>query len=324
MAGDPRSVEIEKAIRIAAPREDVYALWSRCDQFPHFMSLVEEVRQLDDDRWHWVVKGPAGKRVEWDATITERRAPERLAWRSDPDSPVQHAGCVRFDDVGSGTRVTVRMSYSPPAGVIGHTIAALFGRDAKRELDADLMRMKAYVETGRPPHDAAAGRRIVRARRPRRRRCARLGNPVRACRRATPVRRDCRPACGVRELEDRAVAVDAHRRRAALAQLGRDLAAGGPGAALEDAGQRQRLRGEAELGAHERRQLVDQGRPSAPAIRPPTGPAGAAAAPGGPARAARSRPRRAAGPPLRYSGSAVSASSSITCTPAHWNGSISE
>jgi uncharacterized membrane protein len=76
---------------------------------------------------------------------------------------VQHEGCVRFDAVGGGTRVTVRMSYSPPAGVIGHTIAALFGRDAKREMDADLMRMKAYVETGHLPHDAANGRREARA-----------------------------------------------------------------------------------------------------------------------------------------------------------------
>jgi len=159
MSGDPHGVEIEKAIHIAAPREQVFELWSQCERFPQFMSLVEEVRQLDDDHWHWVVKGPAGKRLEWDAAVTERRTPERIAWRSEPDAPVQHVGCVRFDEVGKGTRVTVRMSYNPPAGVIGHTVAALFGRDAKRELDADLMRMKAFVETGRAPHDAAQARR---------------------------------------------------------------------------------------------------------------------------------------------------------------------
>jgi uncharacterized membrane protein len=159
LAGDPRSVEIEKAIRIAVPREQVYALWSQCDQFPRFMSLVEEVRRLDDDRWHWVVKGPAGRRLEWDAVVVDRQPPHLLAWRSEPDAPVQHAGCVRFAETGTGTRVTVRMAYSPPAGVIGHTVAALFGRDAKHELDADLMRMKAYLETGHPPHDAAMSRR---------------------------------------------------------------------------------------------------------------------------------------------------------------------
>jgi uncharacterized membrane protein len=155
LTADPHAVEIEKSIRIGVPREQVWALWSQCDQFPRFMSLVEEVRRLDDDRWHWMVKGLAGRRLEWDAAVTERRPPELLAWRSEPDAPVQHEGRVRFDETARGTRVTVRMCYRPPAGVIGHTVAALFGRDARHELDADLMRMKAYLETGRAPHDAA-------------------------------------------------------------------------------------------------------------------------------------------------------------------------
>jgi uncharacterized membrane protein len=158
LSGDSHGVEIEKAIHIAAPREEVFALWSACENFPQFMSLVEEVRRVDGDRWHWVVKGPAGKRIEWQSTITEHVAPSRIAWTTEPDAPVQHVGHVRFHPTARGTRVTVRMSYRPPAGLIGHTLAALFGRDAKQELDADLMRMKAYVETGRAPHDAARGR----------------------------------------------------------------------------------------------------------------------------------------------------------------------
>jgi uncharacterized membrane protein len=47
------------------------------------------------------------------------------------------------------------MSYNPPAGVVGHAVASLFGRDPKQDLDADLMRMKSFIETGVAPHDAA-------------------------------------------------------------------------------------------------------------------------------------------------------------------------
>jgi uncharacterized membrane protein len=162
LSSDPYSVEVEKGIHIAASREQVFEVWSRCEKFPHFMSLVEEVRPLDRDRWHWVVKGPAGKRIEWTSTVTEHEPPSRIAWSTEPDAPVQHAGQVRFDPTARGTRVTVRMSYRPPAGVIGHTLATLFGRDAKQELDADLMRLKAYVETGRAPHDAAEARQAKR------------------------------------------------------------------------------------------------------------------------------------------------------------------
>jgi hypothetical protein len=34
-------------------------------------------------------------------------------------------------------------------------VATLFGADPKAEMDADLLRMKTMIETGRRPHDAA-------------------------------------------------------------------------------------------------------------------------------------------------------------------------
>ncbi len=47
------------------------------------------------------------------------------------------------------------MSYTPPAGWLGHGIAAAFGVDPKHSMDADLVRMKTLIETGHAPHDAA-------------------------------------------------------------------------------------------------------------------------------------------------------------------------
>lgn len=152
---DERGVEIQKAITIAAPREKVFDLWSNYDNFPHFMSFVEAVQRIDETRSHWRVKGPAGTRFEWDSTITELNRPLLLAWRSEPGATVQHKGSVRFDEVKGGTQVTVRMSYNVPGGALAHSLAALLGGDPKQELHADLMRMKSFIETGVPPHDAA-------------------------------------------------------------------------------------------------------------------------------------------------------------------------
>jgi uncharacterized membrane protein len=154
-AGAARTVDIQKSIHIGADRERVYELWTRYENFPHFMSLVKEVRPLGENRSHWVVQGPAGTTVEWDSVVTERIAPQWLAWRSEHGSPVQHEGSVRFDEENGGTRVIVRLSYVPPGGALGHRVATLLGRDPKRHLDADLMRMKTYAETGVPPRDAA-------------------------------------------------------------------------------------------------------------------------------------------------------------------------
>ncbi|HEY5572413.1 MAG TPA: hypothetical protein VIK64_05285, partial [Anaerolineales bacterium] len=48
-----------------------------------------------------------------------------------------------------GTRVTVRMSYTPPAGAVGHAVASLFGVDPKKAMDDDLVRMKSLIEEGK-------------------------------------------------------------------------------------------------------------------------------------------------------------------------------
>jgi uncharacterized membrane protein len=63
---------------------------------------------------------------------------------------------IQFERVNGGTRLDVEMSYTPPAGVLGHVVAKLFGADPKSELDEDLLRMKTFLETGKAPRDAAA------------------------------------------------------------------------------------------------------------------------------------------------------------------------
>ena len=152
-----RPVEQQESIEIAASPEEVYDCWTDYENFPRFMSMVEEVRPLDGDRSHWVVKGPAGTRVEWDSVITDRDRGRVLAWRSEPGSPVTNSGRVRLEPTANGTRATVQFSYQPPGGRIGHAVASAFGRNPKQDLQRDLERMKAFVERGRPGEGALRG-----------------------------------------------------------------------------------------------------------------------------------------------------------------------
>jgi uncharacterized membrane protein len=148
-------LHLEKSIFIDASPETVFTIWSNYEYFPHFMSHVQKVHDLGNGRSHWVVSGPAGTVLEWDATLTAFEPPRLMAWKSEPDSIVQHEGEVRFEPENDGTRVHVRMSYNPPAGVIGNAIASLFNGDPKKQMDEDLLRMKTFLERGVPPHDAA-------------------------------------------------------------------------------------------------------------------------------------------------------------------------
>jgi uncharacterized membrane protein len=94
--------------------------------------------------------------VEFDAEVSAFVPNEAFGWRTLEGSPVAHAGLVRFEALGNRqTRVHIRMSYNPPGGWFGHGVASVFGVDPKRSLDADLMRLKSLIETGRAPRDAA-------------------------------------------------------------------------------------------------------------------------------------------------------------------------
>jgi uncharacterized membrane protein len=152
----PRGITVQKTIHVAAAADQVFGFWTDYQNFPRFMHNVREVQRVAENRSHWVVAGPAGLPVQWTAEVTHVVPGELIEWRSVGGSDVRHHGRVRFEPNGNGgTRVSVELSYIPPAGAFGHAVAAIFGADPKSEMDADLLRMKSMIETGHAPHDAA-------------------------------------------------------------------------------------------------------------------------------------------------------------------------
>lgn len=146
--GDQGMIRVRKSIQIDAPVDEVYNLWSNFENFPRFMHNIDSIRSRGEHS-HWVVKGPAGSKVEFDALTTQMIPNELVAWETTPESTVKHSGQVRFRENQRGTQVNVSMAYTPPAGVAGHAVAALFGKDPKSEMDADLARMKSLLEEGK-------------------------------------------------------------------------------------------------------------------------------------------------------------------------------
>ncbi|HWQ32087.1 MAG TPA: SRPBCC family protein [Blastocatellia bacterium] len=154
--GGRRAIDVCKTININAPVARVFEFWTNYENFPHFMHYVREVRDLGNGRSHWIVSGPAGVPVEWNAVVTDFQPGRVMAWKSEDNSIIQHAGIIRFEASGDNrTRVSIRLSYNPPAGAFGHALARIFGADPKHEMDEDLIRLKTVIETGHAPRDAA-------------------------------------------------------------------------------------------------------------------------------------------------------------------------
>jgi len=129
---------------------DVYQFWRNLQNLPRFMRHLESVEDVGGGRSHWVAKGPAGMRVEWDATIVADDPGKVITWRSLEDADVDNAGAVRFEPApgGRGTIVRVNLDYNPIGGVIGAGIAKLFGEEPEQQMDDDLRRFKQVMEVG--------------------------------------------------------------------------------------------------------------------------------------------------------------------------------
>lgn len=141
---------VGKTVIINRPRHELYDYWRQLEQLPTFMDNVVSIEALDDRRYRWVVKAPAGKTVEWVAAITEDEPGTRIAWASEEGADVPNSGRIDFRDApgGRGTWVTATILYDPPAGVIGKLVATLFQREPAIQARRDLRRFKQLMETG--------------------------------------------------------------------------------------------------------------------------------------------------------------------------------
>lgn len=146
-------IEVVKTMTINRSPDELYRFWRHFENLPTVMRHLESVTVQDDQRSHWVVKGPGGKRLEWDAEVVNDKPGQLIAWQSCEGADVDHWGVVRFVPApgGRGTHVTVELEYEPIGGTFGVTVAKLFGEEPAQQIGEDLRRFKQFMETGEIP-----------------------------------------------------------------------------------------------------------------------------------------------------------------------------
>lgn len=108
--------EHHASVTVNAPINQVYALFTHFNDFPKFMSFVNEVTYYDDQHSHWVADVVG--RHEWDAVNEDWIENRQIGWRS--YNGLENTGRVTFQTVGPMmTQVDVFIAYNPPAGVLG-------------------------------------------------------------------------------------------------------------------------------------------------------------------------------------------------------------
>ena len=146
---DPGAINITESFIVDRPREEVYSFWRRLENLPRFMKHLASVDEYDGKRSHWRAHLPGEiLKLNWNAEITREEENNYIGWQSVEGSMVENAGKVTFHDAlnGSGTELTVDISYFPPAGSLGQGIARLLNGMFEKMVRNDVTNFKHYIE----------------------------------------------------------------------------------------------------------------------------------------------------------------------------------
>ena len=136
------TTKVEKSVVVDVPLSTVYDQWTQFEEFPRFMTGVEQVTQLGDDRLEWVAE-IAGVRRQWIAKILEQVPDRKVAWAAVEGAT--NAGEVTFEAIGpEQTEVHLVLEYEPEglAENVGDRLGIVAG-----QAEGDLERFKGFIES---------------------------------------------------------------------------------------------------------------------------------------------------------------------------------
>ena len=153
-SGGPRrrhaGIDLHISMTIRAEADQVYAFWTNHENFQRVMKHVRDVRVVRNGHIRWVVTGPSGAPMGWEARLVTRAPGRMLAWKTKRGSPPRHRGSVRFIDHRDGTTtLDLEVTYYPDPATRDATTA----RSVKSMVEAELIRMKTALESGIVPSD---------------------------------------------------------------------------------------------------------------------------------------------------------------------------
>ena len=144
------AINIRTSLIVNKPKDEVYAFWRKLENLPLFMKHLASVTEIDSKHSHWeaVIPGNIG-RIKWNAEIVKEEPGYLIGWQSIPNSLINNAGKITFQDAagGQGTELEVVISYHPPAGELGAGLAKALNPVFEKLIRQDVMNFKEYIET---------------------------------------------------------------------------------------------------------------------------------------------------------------------------------
>ncbi|MEU4216041.1 SRPBCC family protein [Actinoplanes sp. NPDC026623] len=135
---------VQQAVEVGAPLHAVYQQLEAFENYPQFMTGVQEVTRVGNDQTHWIME-VEGHRREFDAQITECSMDERVSWtttegpRLSETITLRPMGEMRTQIIA---QLEADVAYLMPSDRHGQATLS-------RQLKADLDTFKDLMEAGR-------------------------------------------------------------------------------------------------------------------------------------------------------------------------------
>jgi uncharacterized membrane protein len=115
-SSEPKVLQFKKSIIIDRAAPELFVAWRNLDVLPDLMTHLKSVTRIGERRSRWVMRGPRGTGVEWEAVITAEEEDRLIRWESVSGSEIERAGSVRFIPAPGrrGTMVIVELEFRPP------------------------------------------------------------------------------------------------------------------------------------------------------------------------------------------------------------------
>lgn len=136
------TTKVDKTVVVNVPLSTVYNQWTQFEDFPHFMSGVESVRQVTDKQLEWKAS-IGGVSREWTAEILRQEPDEVISWAATEGAT--NTGTVTFRPASpDSTEVHLELEYEPEDWVekVGDKLNVVENRAEK-----DLERFKEFIES---------------------------------------------------------------------------------------------------------------------------------------------------------------------------------
>ena len=143
------NVNIRTSLKVGRPVGEVFAFWRKLENLPHFMKHLESVEVVSNKTSLWKATLPGVGTVSWHAEIVNEKANEVLGWQSVEGASVYNAGKVIFKSAGNGgTELDITISYKPPMGSVGESVARSFTPAFEQTIREDIAQFKQVMEDG--------------------------------------------------------------------------------------------------------------------------------------------------------------------------------